>query len=186
MSPVRSAHSEAVSGDMALNVHICVMHSLQHDQPPQRTAVDPQGDAQHGHGDDNHDQHQTATLHLSSHQGAVGFVWSYLLTRQPKQQELVLDMDSSVSPTHGNQEGSSYNGHFECTCYLSPPVLLQPRWRCGACTLGQPHRGVQREPIFASATHLRFGAHFTAGPGNQLANGYKRASDVFRQSAPQV
>jgi hypothetical protein len=37
--------------------------------------------------------------------------------RQRKQKELVLDMDSSVSPTHGSQEGSSYNGHFECTCY---------------------------------------------------------------------
>jgi hypothetical protein len=32
-------------------------------------------------------------------------------------QRLVLDMDSSVSPTHGDQEGSAYNGHFECTCY---------------------------------------------------------------------
>jgi hypothetical protein len=31
--------------------------------------------------------------------------------------ELVLDMDSSVSETHGQQEGSAYNGHFECTCY---------------------------------------------------------------------
>jgi len=26
-------------------------------------------------------------------------------------------MDSSVSPTHGDQEGSAWNGHFECTCY---------------------------------------------------------------------
>ncbi len=26
-------------------------------------------------------------------------------------------MDSSVSPTYGNQEGSAYNGFFECTCY---------------------------------------------------------------------
>ncbi len=31
--------------------------------------------------------------------------------------KLILDMDSSVSPTHGEQEGSSYNGHFGCTCY---------------------------------------------------------------------
>ncbi len=31
--------------------------------------------------------------------------------------EIILDMDSSVSPTHGNQEGSAYNGHFGCTCY---------------------------------------------------------------------
>jgi hypothetical protein len=31
--------------------------------------------------------------------------------------EIVLDMDSSVSETYGNQEGSAYNGYFECTCY---------------------------------------------------------------------
>ena len=30
---------------------------------------------------------------------------------------IILDMDSSVSPTYGNQEGSAYNGYFGCTCY---------------------------------------------------------------------
>src|SRR3954470_11869620 len=30
---------------------------------------------------------------------------------------IVLDMDSSVSPTHGEQEGSAYNGHYGCTYY---------------------------------------------------------------------
>src|SRR5919205_963097 len=30
---------------------------------------------------------------------------------------VVLDMDSSESQTHGEQEGSAYNGHFGCTCY---------------------------------------------------------------------
>jgi hypothetical protein len=30
---------------------------------------------------------------------------------------IVLDMDSSVSPTHGDQEGAAWNGHFDCTCY---------------------------------------------------------------------
>ena len=29
----------------------------------------------------------------------------------------VLDMDSSVSPTHGEQENSVWNGHYDCTCY---------------------------------------------------------------------
>jgi hypothetical protein len=29
----------------------------------------------------------------------------------------VLDMDSSESPTYGEQEGSAYSGHFGCTCY---------------------------------------------------------------------
>jgi hypothetical protein len=30
---------------------------------------------------------------------------------------IILDMDSSESPTHGEQEGSVWNGHFGCTCY---------------------------------------------------------------------
>jgi hypothetical protein len=30
---------------------------------------------------------------------------------------IVLDMDSSVSPTHGEQENSVWNGHYTCTCY---------------------------------------------------------------------
>jgi hypothetical protein len=34
-----------------------------------------------------------------------------------KMKELILDLDSSESPTHGKQEGSAYNGHFGKTCY---------------------------------------------------------------------
>jgi hypothetical protein len=30
---------------------------------------------------------------------------------------IILDMDSSESPTYGGQEGSAWNGHFRCTCY---------------------------------------------------------------------
>jgi len=30
---------------------------------------------------------------------------------------ITLDMDSSVSPTHGTQEGTAWNGHFGCMCY---------------------------------------------------------------------
>ena len=30
---------------------------------------------------------------------------------------IILDMDSSVSETYGQQEGTAYNGHFGCTCY---------------------------------------------------------------------
>ena len=30
---------------------------------------------------------------------------------------ITLDMDSSVNPTHGDQEGAAWNGHFDCTCY---------------------------------------------------------------------
>ena len=35
--------------------------------------------------------------------------------RSPR--SIVLDMDSSVSPTHGEQEMSVWNGYYECTCY---------------------------------------------------------------------
>ena len=37
--------------------------------------------------------------------------------RKPLMKQIILDMDSSVSPTYGNQEGSAYKGYFECTCY---------------------------------------------------------------------
>ena len=36
--------------------------------------------------------------------------------RRPLKQ-LILDMDSSVSETYGQQQGTAYNGHFECLCY---------------------------------------------------------------------
>ena len=32
-------------------------------------------------------------------------------------QRIILDLDSSESPVHGEQEGSAYNGHFGCTCF---------------------------------------------------------------------
>jgi hypothetical protein len=46
---------------------------------------------------------------------------------------IVLDMDSSESPTYGEQEGSAYNGHFGCTCYH--PLRVQPARRCRAVRL---------------------------------------------------
>ena len=38
------------------------------------------------------------------------------MSRTPHRR-VILDMDSSESPVHGEQEGSSYNGHFGSTCY---------------------------------------------------------------------
>jgi len=39
--------------------------------------------------------------------------------------KLILDMDSSVSETYGQQQGSAYNGYFECTCYHPQFVFNQ-------------------------------------------------------------
>ena len=43
--------------------------------------------------------------------------WIDDLWKRKAADRIILDMDSSVSETHGHQEGSAYNGHFECTCY---------------------------------------------------------------------
>jgi Transposase DDE domain group 1 len=53
--------------------------------------------------------------------------------RAPK--GIVLDMDSSVSPTHGEQEMSVWNGHYQCTCYHPLFVFNQ---------FGDLERGVRR------------------------------------------
>jgi hypothetical protein len=43
--------------------------------------------------------------------------WIDCAHQHRKLNRLVLDMDSSVSETCGQQQGSAYNGHFGCTCY---------------------------------------------------------------------
>jgi hypothetical protein len=43
--------------------------------------------------------------------------WIDTVHRRRSPRIVVLDMDSSESPTYREQEGSAYNGHFGCTCY---------------------------------------------------------------------
>jgi Transposase DDE domain group 1 len=43
--------------------------------------------------------------------------WIDRLRQRRSPKTIVLDMDSSESPTYGEQEGSAYNGHFACMCY---------------------------------------------------------------------
>jgi hypothetical protein len=43
--------------------------------------------------------------------------WIDTVHRRKPIREIILDLDSSVSETYGEQEGSAYNGHFGCTCY---------------------------------------------------------------------
>jgi hypothetical protein len=43
--------------------------------------------------------------------------WIDQAHRHRKLTKLILDLDSSVSETYGQQEGTAYNGHFGCTCY---------------------------------------------------------------------
>ena len=49
-------------------------------------------------------------------------------------ERIVLDMDSTESPVHGQQEGSAYNGHFESVCF-HPLVLFNQHGDCLAAKL---------------------------------------------------
>jgi len=60
--------------------------------------------------------------------------------------QLILGLDSSVSETHGKQEGSAYNGHFECNCYH--PLFLFNQ-------LGDLERAMLRRGNHASAKFWR-------------------------------
>ena len=43
--------------------------------------------------------------------------WVDRAMAQTSHQRVILDMDNSESPVHGQQEGVAYNGHFESVCY---------------------------------------------------------------------
>ena len=52
----------------------------------------------------------TALMNLSGR-------WIDTVHQRKPLRELILDLDSSVSETYGRQQGTAYNGHFECLCY---------------------------------------------------------------------
>ena len=51
--------------------------------------------------------------------------WIDQVHRRKLLKQRILDMDSSVSETYGRQQGTAYNGHFECLCY-HPLFLFNP------------------------------------------------------------
>ena len=59
--------------------------------------------------------------------------WIHCVHGRRSLRSIVLDMDASVSPTHGEQEGTAYNGHFACTCYH--PLFLFNQFDLERCAL---------------------------------------------------
>jgi hypothetical protein len=80
-----------------------------------------------------------ALMNMSGH-------WVDLIHQRKPIQKLILDMDSSVSPTYGQQEGSMYNGHFGCDCYRPLFIFNQD---------GDVERAVLRPGNVASADDWR-------------------------------
>jgi hypothetical protein len=58
----------------------------------------------------------TGTFNFDALRGLPG-AWIQKVQRQVPVDRVVLDMDSSGSPTYGNQEGGAYNGHLGEECY---------------------------------------------------------------------
>ena len=80
---------------------------------------------------------------------------------------IILDMDSSESPTHGEQEGSFWNGHFGCTCY-HPLFLFNQFGDLERCLLrpGNAHSAADwrlvLEPVVARYRDLGIALDFRA------------------------
>jgi len=104
---------------------------------------------------------------------------------------IVLDMDSSVSPTHGDQEGSAWNGHFDCTCY-HPNFLFNQFGMLERCALrhGNVHsadgwRGVLDPVIARYAGRDLGGRFFRADAAYAIPAIYARLEEaVARRTAP--
>ena len=60
--------------------------------------------------------------------------WVERAMAHTQHRRVILDMDSSESPVHGQQEGAAYNGHFECVCY-HPLFLFNQFGDCEGATL---------------------------------------------------
>jgi hypothetical protein len=71
--------------------------------------------------------------------------WIDRVHRRRPPDGIILDMDSSESPTFGQQEGSAYNGHFRCTCYIrcscSTSSATSSAAPCGPATSTAPKAG---------------------------------------------
>ena len=61
--------------------------------------------------------------------GRVNATWVDRAMTHTAHRRVILDMDSSESPVHGEQEGASYNGHFGSTCYH--PLFVFNQWQRG-------------------------------------------------------
>ena len=92
---------------------------LAHD-PAMRAVVDRQGLDRSAASTGQMGRFETAWLTSEANLAALtdlSGAWIDRVHARGPQNAIVLDIDSSVSETHGGQESSAYNGHFGCTCY---------------------------------------------------------------------
>jgi Transposase DDE domain group 1 len=65
---------------------------------------------------------------------SINDAWVDKAVSATETRKIILDMDSSESPVHGNQEGSAWNGHFNSRCY-HPLFVFNQFGDCEGATL---------------------------------------------------
>ena len=110
---------QSVFGRLAGYEDVNDAERLRHD-PAMRWIIG--GNAAHGSAASPSQMGRFETQWLATDTNLAGLVdlsgrWIDLVHRRRQPRGIVLDMDSSVSPTHGEQELSVWNGHYQCTCY---------------------------------------------------------------------
>src|SRR5258708_20716028 len=122
--------------------------------------------------------------------------WIELVHGRRPPRGIVLDMDSSVSPTHGEQEMSVWNGHYACTCY-HPLFVFHQFGDLERCTLrpGNVHSANGWEPVLKPVVERYQGKvsriYFRADAAFALPDGYefleaKRIKYAIRLPANQL
>jgi hypothetical protein len=92
------------------------------------------------------------------------FVDVFLDAHNKAPKQIILDLDATDDPLHGNQEGKFFHGYYDCYCYLPLYIFLRPtpaggqaaplehRWRSRRGGGARPHRGADPPPL-AKDTH---------------------------------
>ena len=110
---------QSVLGRLASYEDVNDAERLAHD-PAMRAIVDHGGLHRQAASTSQMGRFETAWLTSEANLAALADLsgtWIDRVHARRPQAAITLDMDSSVSETHGAQKGSAYNGHFGCTCY---------------------------------------------------------------------
>ena len=110
---------QSVFGRLAGYEDVNDAERLRHD-PAMRWIIG--GNAAHGRAASPSQMGRFETQWLATDTNLAGLIdlsgqWIDLVHGRRPPRGIVFDMDSSVSPTYGEQELSVWNGHYQCTCY---------------------------------------------------------------------
>jgi len=108
--------------------------------------------------------------------------WVQKGMKRTAHRRIILDMDSSESPVHGEQEGSAYNGHFGCSCY-HPLFCLNQFGDCEGAMLrpGNVHSAERWKELLAMINPVNH-ARYPEAIATYKVEPYVVSADVYALS----